>query len=139
MDRSLFSETIRSLYRIYGYEAVMKEVLFVHHMWGAPSAPVLSAPPVSVLTAPAPPAPPVSVPNSDMKEIQVEQQVEQVEEQKCVEIKHTRPTIPDKNRCTVTLSNGERCGGRRAKSDTMCHRHKGIREKDQQREQESSD
>jgi hypothetical protein len=121
MDRSLFSETIRSLYRIYGYEAVMKEVLFVHHMWGAPSAPVLS------------------VPNSDMKEIQVEQQVEQVEEQKCVEIKHTRPTIPDKNRCTVTLSNGERCGGRRAKSDTMCHRHKGIREKDQQREQESSD
>ena len=62
-SRTLFSETIRSLYRIYGYEEVMKEVLFVHHLYyPSQSAPVPALPVPAVPAVPALPVPALPVP-----------------------------------------------------------------------------
>lgn len=63
-SRALFSETVRSLYRIYGYEELMKEVLFIHHHSHLSSSPAFSlpasAPPASSPPASSPSVPPAS-------------------------------------------------------------------------------
>ena len=151
-SRTFFSETIRSMYRIYGYEALMKEVLFIHHH--------------SHLSAPAPVPVPVPVPVvsetdvvkicrpvdkghseslsvvtinkvEDSKNEEEEEDKKQKKEDGC--IKYSRTHLPDESRCTATLNNKERCAIRRAKSDTMCHRHKVAREKEQEEQEQEQE
>jgi hypothetical protein len=67
MNHTFFSETVRMMYNLFGYEALMKEVLYIHHLHQAhhpvpAPAPVPSpSPSPSPAPAPAPAPAPVTV------------------------------------------------------------------------------
>ena len=65
MNRNLFSDMVHTMYRHFGYEALMKEILFIHHTYQTHtlSGPVTSIPvPIPVPSDPVPSVPVPSVP-----------------------------------------------------------------------------
>jgi hypothetical protein len=65
VNRTFFAETLRCMYHIYGYDALIKEIKFIHHLHHSDPLPTTQHAPV-VLPLPsqpesAPPSPPTQV------------------------------------------------------------------------------
>lgn len=155
VDRTFFSETMRTMYRIYGYETVMKEILFLHHVEqssGIRVAPVEVSEPAPVDASPVRVKRPVvksgELPSVTVHKVEVEVEVED-EDEKVQEVltplqkkkgvdhvKYARAILKEEERCTSVTGKGVRCSIRRAGSGLYCLRHAKQEEQDQEKQEE---
>jgi len=120
INRTFFAETLRCMYHIYGYDALMKEIQFIHHLHHSDPVPATQHVPASV------PAPQEAAPSQPPTQV-MSQYVEE-EEQKDVfahiKPKYVRSEKPDELRCTAVTNNGMRCTLARKRPTAFCHRHR---------------
>lgn len=62
MNRNLFSDMVHTMYCHFGYEALMKEILFIHHTYQTHTLSDPDPVPIPVPSAPAPAPAPAPVP-----------------------------------------------------------------------------
>lgn len=117
VNRTFVTETLRCMYHIYGYDALMKEIQFIHHLYSTP----VSDSPASV------PAPiPASVPASVV--VAPDQQEEDNKKSITLHVrpKNARSEKPDEERCTALTNNGARCSFARHHPTLFCQRHREM-------------
>lgn len=159
VDRTFFSETMRTMYRIYGYETVMKEILFLHHVeQQSPSirvAPVEVNEPAPVETNPVYVKRPV-VKSTELPSVtvhKVDAEVEEDDDDEKVQeeltplqnkkgvrnIKYARAILKEEEQCTSVTGKGVRCSIRRTGSALYCLRHVKKQDQDQKQDREKEE
>lgn len=154
MNRSFFSETINTMYNLFGYEALMKEVLYIHHLHQAHHPAPAPVPILSPTPAPIPSPVPVSSPHSpptlvhckrpdiqtsqgqsaaimvnNVMEVKEDDGAEVAEEknaQPIIRAKYSRSKKPDEDRCQHLTNKGTRCTLVRYGTSIFCSRHTRV-------------
>lgn len=162
IDRTFFSETMRSMYRIYGFETVMKEILFLHHIEQSPGIhvaptpgpveviePVIQASPIrmkrpivkSFETQPTVAVHKVEVGEEDGDEKEQDVKVmPPLQKKKGIDhVKYSRTVVPEGERCTSVTHKGVHCTLRRAGSGLYCsiHAKYGVKQNQKQNQKQT--
>ncbi len=152
VNRTFFAETLRCMYHIYGYDALMKEIQFIHHLYSptTPSVPVpIALPPAPPAPAappapPAPPAPATIVSSESESSSTTNVIVQKLDDDKKernfhVKPKHGRSERPHELRCTAITNSGERCSFSRRLPTAFCHRHRDAMVQEEAHSETGSD
>lgn len=154
MNHTFFSETVRTMYNLFGYEALMKEVLYIHHLHQAHHPAPASAPILSPTPAPIPSPVPVSSPHSpptlvhckrpaiqtsqgqsaaimvnkvmEVKEDDGAEVAEEKNAQPIIRAKYSRSKKPEEDRCQHLTNKGTRCTLVRYGTSIFCSRHTRV-------------
>jgi hypothetical protein len=141
VNRTFFAETLRCMYHIYGHDALMKEIQFIHHLY-SPTTPSVPAPPAPVPAAPPAPATIVSSESESSSTTNVI--VQKLDDDKKgrnfhVKPKHGRSERPHELRCTAITNSGERCSFSRRLPTAFCHRHRDAMVQEEANSEAGSD
>lgn len=140
VNHSFFSETLRCFYHIFGYDAVLKELQFIHHLDSTSNSLQATTPPtVTPIVQQSPPdtthtfiSQPVS---SDLVTVhKISNTVIQPSDQNSIHdsihdstplsrVKYSRSLKPDSQRCVAITSRGDRCSLSKLSLSTFCRNH----------------
>lgn len=114
IDYKFCADFLRYAYHVMGYDAALKELNYIHHLY--------KPPPVSTINetiVDTPPTVPIEI-QSD-KSTTTKNII--IDDSHSTKIKYNRSQLSDDTRCSAVISNGLKCSFKRALNCEYCSRH----------------
>lgn len=117
------SDSLRHIYNIMGYDAIIKEIQFIHHLYGTNNIPVDSIPTNNICDI-------EPVKDDDTESIPQNEIIDNTNSVNECPIKtvsytkkYSRKEVADKDRCDFILPTKKRCSLTKDTYSNMCSRH----------------